>query len=179
VPAIGELANALTEQCAVHVGVSPASAQRLLVAARGKGFDCHVLDMSTVIAPEDYYALLEREFAFPTPVVEFHGAMDWMSDLEWLGAFPGHLVVVDGLAHLLLRHQNTFRELVYMFPSVIDRMRSGGEVYHAILVGRSDDVIDAAMAELNDANAFLSEPEVVNSVNPSQPATIIRHDQPG
>lgn len=92
---------------AVHVGVRPETAQQLLITAQAEGFDCHYLDMSS-ITNENYYATLEREFSFPTPVVSDPGARDWMSDLDWLGEFPGHVVVVGGLEKLLAHHDNIF-----------------------------------------------------------------------
>lgn len=68
-----------------------------------------------------------------------------------------------------------------MFPQAIDRMRIGNKIYHALLVSISTEVINTALSELREANDFLSSELATQSINPTQPASIIRHDleQPG
>lgn len=119
----------------------------------------------------------EREFEFPTPVVNDHGIIDWMSDLAWLGEFPGHIIVVNGLRELRTNHNSIFRALISIFPHVMDRMRSGNEIYHAVLVSQSTELQNKILAEVNKANTFLSEDSAFPSLNPSQPALIINHDR--
>ncbi|GDY33053.1 barstar family protein [Gandjariella thermophila] len=164
------------EIVAAHVGVGRALAQHVLEVARASGYDCHQLHLVDVHTPAEYYALLGREFQFPTPVVNDHGAIDWMSDLEWLGQYPGHVVVVDGLADLRSHNPNIFGALVYMFPHVLDRMRSGDERYHVFFVESDPLLVKSIIDELEQANAILSaDSEVGSCINPSNPVPIVDH----
>lgn len=77
---------------AIHLDVRPGYAGRVLALAREHGYRGHHVDMSAVASDDDYHALLEKEFRFPGPVVNDHGVIDWLSDLEWFGEYPGHIV---------------------------------------------------------------------------------------
>jgi hypothetical protein len=90
--------------------------------------------------------LLARAFLFPHAAVGIDAAVDLISDLEWLANAQGYLVVSD-LSEALPQVVTSWAEVL---PAIIDRWRSQGTPFSAVLVG--GDSMEVAVAALSRAN---------------------------
>jgi hypothetical protein len=94
---------------------------------------------------------IAQVFAFPFPSSGLDGALDLMSDPEWLDLGTGVLVVVDARD----ARPTVLADLARILPGVVDRWRSGSVPFAVAFDGLAE--TDLVVAALAAANARLEE----------------------
>lgn len=119
---------------AIHLGCTPEIIDTLQAGAVADGAMTIRVDVGDVTDMESLLRVLGQEFQFPDDTW-IDGAIDYLSDLSWLGSQKGYLVIVEGLDRLLRDAKEAFDQLIRMLPWVIDRCRTAGIPYHVALAG--------------------------------------------
>jgi hypothetical protein len=93
--------------------------------------------------------LLARSFLFPHETSGLDAAVDLISDLEWLGNACGYLVITE----MLGAPNEVVTAWAEILPAIIDRWRSQGRPFAAVLV--DGEAVGIARAALSQANRRL------------------------
>jgi hypothetical protein len=131
---------------AIHFGASEQATGALRGEAQAAGIDVITVDVSDI---HDRGALSDRladTFHYPFEAHGLDAAISLISDLEWLGASKGHLFIVEGLDDA----PEVLWEMAGILPNIVDRWRTQGLPFVAVLVSRHRPAAAASLAEANE-----------------------------
>jgi len=143
----------------IHVG---ATAAILTEQASAAGGIVIRLPLAGVGTTDQLCDRIAQVFEFPFPSAGLDGALDLMSDLEWLDLGAGVLVVVDARE----ARPTVLADLASILPGVVDRWRSGDLPFVVAFEGLGEPGV--VLEALATANAALDE---AGSLPWSQPGT--------
>jgi len=140
---------------ALHVVTDAASARSIVSTARDSGARIISVDLSPLGSEAELEQLLRSAFKFPYPSRGFDAVISLMSDLEWMPSPAGYLFLADGLDESATE---VVRKMADILPFILDRWRSGGQSFVAVLASDSSRgivraAVSASNAELDDFGA--------------------------
>lgn len=131
---------------AIHVGVPESTSSLFEESARSAGASVIHLDLSAIDGIDTLQRRLSQTFLFPVDTGGLDSALDFISDLEWLGATDGYLVIVHGLDS----SPEAIEPFASILPNIVDRWRSQGRPFVVLILGNESR--QRALSVLADAN---------------------------
>lgn len=157
------------DRCSVHVLSDDQMLRDLVTQAVRAGARRTDLDIAVATDRDELLQQFQSRFEIPYPMGGFDGALDWLSDLDWLPESNGHVVVVHGLDRADSKTRSIF---VAMLPFVLDRWREGSSLPYVYLL-RARSRRAEVLAALSRSNAELADVGRRDTVTHTAPVPVI------
>lgn len=158
-----------SDRYAIHVFADDRAACALVAGFTEKGARRLDLDIGDLTDRSQLVERLKDAFQIPYPMGGLDGALDWLSDLEWLNSDAGYVVLVRGFDDA---EPTVRRDLATILPFVLDRWREAtNDPYVFTLVANTSR--DSVLDTLTASNRRLEEIGRRDTITHTAPVPVI------